>query len=240
MSKVALITGASRGIGLSIARRFAEEKYNLFLVSRDSEKLAKSVRDLAEYNVAVDFLTVDVSNSEDVKRVFDSFSRKYNTLDVLVNNAGTASDNLLVKMSDEEWDKVMATNLNGAFYFCREAYRHMRKNGGSIINISSVIGLTGNSGQANYTASKAGLSGLTFSLAKEFAPKIRVNCVSPGYVETDLTAKLSEEQKKSIIERSLLKRAVKTEDVADAVFFLASNESITGINLVIDGGYLMG
>ena len=238
--KTVLVTGASRGIGFAIAEAFAKEGSNLFLVARDLNKLVLAGGSLlTQYNVKVAYYPANVANSIEVQTVYDRFRENYESLDVLVNNAGITRDNLSMRMSDEQWSEVLGTNLTGPFNFCREAYGLMNKKGGSIINIGSIIGLTGNRGQANYAASKAGLIGLTKNLERELGGRdIRVNLVSPGYVETDLTSNLTDEQKKAISEGSSLKRIVTVNDIANAVLFLASDASgsITGQNLVVDAG----
>ncbi|MDO4754471.1 MAG: 3-oxoacyl-[acyl-carrier-protein] reductase [Bacillota bacterium] len=228
-NKIALITGANRGIGKAIADRFEANGYRVIVLSRTPSENQNHLHypcDLSDVN----------SISEVVGRILKEFKK----IDVLVNNAGITKDNLVLSMSYEDFLEVMQVNLNSAFYLTKLISRAMLKQrSGKIINISSVVGLHGNAGQANYSASKAGLIGLTKSMAKEFASRnIQVNAICPGFIETDMTAKLPEEYKEQLKEQIPLKRFGEAADIANAAFFLASEEAnyITGQVLCVCGG----
>ncbi|RMH54743.1 MAG: 3-oxoacyl-[acyl-carrier-protein] reductase [Candidatus Hydrogenedentota bacterium] len=242
--KTALITGGSRGIGYGIACELSRAGAEVFLVSRNEERLTEAVQRIQESGGTAHAFPLDVSHpdagQDAVKFVIETAGR----LDILVNNAGIARDNLLLRMKDEEWDAVIQTNLRSAFFFTKAAMRPMMKaRWGRIINISSVIGLIGNPGQANYAASKAGLIGLTKSAAREVASRgITVNAVAPGFIETDMTAALSAEQVNEIKSRIPQARLGNVADVAAAVRYLSSEESayLTGQVITVDGGMVMG
>lgn len=243
--KVAFITGGSRGIGKEIARKFAKNGYDL-VINYVSEKtdVAKLESELNQ-NGSVEVLCVkgdvtDFATCEDmVKKAVDKFGK----IDVLVNNAGITKDNLLMRMKEEDFDKVINVNLKGTFNMTKNVISYMMKQrNGKIVNISSVVGVSGNSGQANYAASKAGVIGFTKSVAKELASRnILANAVAPGFIETDMTDVLSDAVKESIHAQIPLKKMGKAEEVANAVYFLGSEENtyITGQVLNVDGGMIM-
>jgi 3-oxoacyl-[acyl-carrier protein] reductase len=243
-NQVAVVTGAGRGIGHAIAVRLANEGARVACVSR-SEENAKRTSD--ELNVAradsARAYAVDVSDHTAVEKAGARILEDFGRVDVLVNNAGVTRDDLAMRMSLENWDAVLNTNLRGAFSFTQSLMRSMiKQRSGRIINISSVIGLMGNAGQTNYAASKAGLVGLTKSLARELASRgITVNAIAPGYISTDMTNALKEEIQKSIQDKIPLKRVGTPEEIAAAVAFLASGEAgyITGQTICVDGGIVM-
>ena len=242
-NQVALITGAARGIGKAIAARLAREGASVAIVDIDGEQARKTASELESESLRAASYTCNVADPGEVDEVVKKVAGELGRIDILVNNAGITRDSLLMRMKPEEWDLVLAVNLKGAFNFIRSACRQMMKQrAGAIVNVSSVVGLMGNAGQANYSASKAGLLGLTKSAAKEFAPRgIRVNAVAPGYIETEMTTALPEEVKEGWLALVPLNRAGSMEDVASAVLFLVGPDSeyITGQVLQIDGGMIM-
>ena len=243
-NKVAIVTGAGRGIGHAIALRFANEGARVAIVSRTETNAQKTANEInASRTDTARAYAVDVSNHSDVQKIGEQILNDFGRVDILVNNAGVTRDALSMRMSPDDWDFVLNTNLKGAFNFVQAVQRPMiKQRSGRIINISSVIGLIGNAGQTNYAASKAGLIGLTKSLAKELASRnITVNAVAPGYVATDMTNALSNEIQKSIQDKIPLKRVGTPEEIAAAVAFLASAEAnyITGQVLCVDGGIVM-
>lgn len=242
-NQIAVVTGAGRGIGRAIALKFARAGANIVCVSRtqeNSEKVAKEVAALGRKSWA---LAVDVSDSKAVKAATDKIVADCGKVDILVNNAGVTRDGLLMRMSDEDWDAVMDTNLKGAFHFTRELFRIFAKQrAGRIINITSVIGLIGNPGQSNYAASKAGLIGFTQSVARELASRgVTVNAIAPGFIETDMTSDLNTELKANILRMIPMGKFGSGDDIADAALFLASPAAryITGQVLTVDGGMVM-
>jgi 3-oxoacyl-[acyl-carrier protein] reductase len=242
-NQVAVVTGAGRGIGRAIALKFAAEGANIVCVSRsaeNSEKVAAEVRALGRDARA---LAVDVADSPAVAAAAEKILADAGRVDILVNNAGITRDGLLMRMSDEDWDVVMNTNLKGAFSFTKALTRSfVKQRSGRIINVASVIGLIGNAGQANYAASKAALIGFTKSVAREFGSRgITVNALAPGFIETDMTALLNEDIRKQLLAKIPLASFGQAEDIANAALFLAapSGRYITGQVLVVDGGMVM-
>ncbi len=243
--RVAVVTGASRGIGraiaLELARRGATVVVNYL---RSSEAADEVVRQISEAGGAAMAVKADVSDLEQATALITAAIDAYGKIDIIVNNAGTTRDTLIMRMKEEEWDIVINTNLKSAWNCCKAVVRPMMKNRfGRIINITSVSGIAGNEGQTNYSASKAGLIGLTKALAREVGSRgITVNAVAPGFVETDLTAGLPEELMAELHKRLVIKRLGTVEDVAYAAAFLASEEAsyITGQVLSVDGGLVMG
>ncbi len=230
-----MVTGASRGIGLACARALAQAGAKVILAARDTAKLDEAAREIPGST----YVQLDLASPESVKEAF----AKAGKVDILVNNAAITKDGLALRMKKEDWDTVLATNLTGAFLAVQQVLHGMMKERwGRIINISSVVGEAGNPGQANYVASKAGLIGLTKSLAQEMGSRnITVNAVAPGFIDTDMTARLSQELKDSLLGHIPLKRFGRVEDVAAAVKFLASEEAgyITGHVLNVNGGMYM-
>ncbi len=242
--KVALVTGGSRGIGKAIVQALAESGARVAFTYRSSAAAAEAFRDeLTARGFTVLAFQSDAASLKDAAAVVDDVVARLGRLDILVNNAGITKDTLLLRMSEEDWDSVIGTNLKGVFNFTKAAIRPMMsQRSGKIINISSIVGITGNPGQANYAASKAGIIGFTKSVAKELGSRnIQVNVVAPGYVDTDMTGVLTPEQKKALTDMIPLKRTARPEDVASVVRFLASGDSdyITGQTVRVDGGMSM-
>jgi len=243
-NQVVIVTGAGRGIGHAIALRFAREGARVASVSRSEENAKKTADEInALWADAAKAYALDVADHATTQQVAAQILQDFGRVDVLVNNAGVTRDALSMRMSVEDWDTVLNTNLKGAFNFCQAVMRSMTKQrSGRIINISSVSGLMGNAGQANYAASKAGLIGLTKTLARELASRgITVNAVAPGFIVTDMTSGLSEEVKQNLMSRIPLAKLGQPDDIAAAVAFLASSEAnyITGQVLTVDGGMVM-
>ena len=238
--KVALVTGSTRGIGRAIAETLAGAGALVAVVGRD---LARAEAAAAEVGHGARGFACDVSDTAQVTALVAAVEAAFGTLDILVNNAGLTKDNVVMRLKDEDWDAVIDANLRGAFASIRAASRGMMKRrSGRIINISSVVGVIGNRGQANYAASKAGLIGLTKSVAKELASRnILCNAVAPGFIATDMTAALGPEQTQALESQIPLARLGRPEDIASAVAFLASDHAayITGQVLVVDGGMVM-
>ena len=240
IKRIALITGASRGIGRAIAERLAEDGF-FVLGTATSESGAAAISTYLGENGKG--LTLDVSNSESVETVMKAISDEFGTPHVLVNNAGITRDNLLMRMKDDEWDDIISTNLTSVFRMSKAVLRGMMKaKTGRIINISSVVGSTGNAGQANYAAAKAGMIGFTKSMAKEVGSRnITVNTVAPGFIDTDMTKELSDDIKNNLLTAIPLARLGDAKEIAHAVSFLASDGAayITGETLHVNGGMFM-
>ncbi len=242
--KTALVTGGSRGIGRAICLELAARGAAVFVNYRQSAEAAEQVvADITGAGGTATPVQADVQSAEDVAAMFKEITTGGGTLDILVNNAGMTRDNVIMLMKPDDFDQVLATNLRSCWLCCKAAARiMMRKRTGAIINITSVVGIAGNGGQSNYAASKAGIIGLTKSLAKELAVRgVRVNAVAPGFVATDMTADLSDELKSAAVEAIPLGRMGAPDDIAKAVAFLASADAayITGQTLVVDGGMVM-
>jgi 3-oxoacyl-[acyl-carrier protein] reductase len=242
-NQITVVTGAGRGIGRAIALKFAAAGADVVCVSRtqeNSEKVAEAVRGLGRKAWAH---AVDVSKAAAVEAAGQEILSETQRVDILVNNAGVTRDGLLMRMSEEDWDTVLDTNLKGAFLFTKVFARAFAKQrSGRILNVASVIGLIGNAGQCNYAASKAALLGFTKSVARELGSRgITVNALAPGFIETDMTAGLGEELRNEVLKRIPLQRFGKVEDIADAALFLASGAAgyITGQVLTVDGGMVM-
>lgn len=244
MSKVAFITGATRGIGRAIALELAKEGYNIVLNYRtENEALENLKKEISEIGVECYPVQGDVSKAEDSERMTKEIIEHFEQIDVLVNNAGITKDKLIQRMKEEEFTDVINVNLVGTFNITKNVIKYMtKKRYGKIINISSVVGISGNAGQSNYAASKAGIIGFTKSIAKELASRnITANAVAPGFIQTDMTNVLKDEIKEAIESTIPLKRLGTAEDVAKVVKFLASDDSnyITGQVINVDGGMLM-
>lgn len=244
MEKVALITGASRGIGKQIAITLAKEGYNISLNCRkQNEEVLKIKEEIESNNVKCLIVEGDVSNFEDAEKITKQTIEEFGQIDVLVNNAGITKDMLLLRMKEEDFKSVIDVNLCGTFNMTKNVSAYMMKaRSGKIINLASVVGISGNAGQSNYAASKAGIIGFTKSLAKELSSRnILVNAIAPGFIRTDMTNVLKDDVKDKILEQIPLKREGTAEDIANVVKFLASEGSnyITGQVINVDGGMLM-
>lgn len=242
-SRTAFVTGASRGIGKACAVALAAAGHRVILAARAVDKLEEVAAEIRAAGGQADVVAIDLSSAESIKAAFSKASKEFGRIDILVNNAGVTKDGLAVRMKLEDFESVIQTNLTGAFLCCQQVLMPMMKERwGRIINISSVVGETGNAGQANYVSSKAGLIGLTKSLAQEMASRnITVNAVAPGFIETDMTAVLPQEVKDNLLNRIPLKRLGTANDIAAAVVFLASEQSgyITGTVIDVNGGMYM-
>jgi len=243
--RVALVTGASRGIGAAIALALAKQGRHVVCLARNQERLDAVKTEIMRVpgNVGASTVACDVADGAALTKAVEDVAREHKRLDIVVNNAGITRDNLILRMTDEQFDTVIHTNLRSAFVACRAALRPMmRGKWGRIINIASVGGLVGNAGQANYTAAKAGLVGLSKTLAKEMASKnITCNVVAPGFIETDMTAVLPQQVKDFVLQSTPLRRYGQPHEIASAVAYLASEEAgfITGQVLSVDGGMTM-
>ena len=243
-NKTVFITGGGRGIGKEVALKFAENGYNIVTnYVSDKTDVEALKKEFEEKGVKSLILKADVTDSEAIENLVKKAIEKFESIDVLVNNAGITKDNLLMRMSEEEFTKVIDVNLKGTYIVTKIVSKYMmKKRQGSIINLSSVVGVVGNAGQCNYSASKAGILGFTKSIAKELASKnIRANAVAPGFIETDMTAVLGENIKENIYNQIPLKRMGKAKEVANLVYFLGTEESsyITGQVISVDGGMTM-
>ena len=242
-NKVAVITGGTRGIGKAIAKIFAQNGYNLVInyvsENTDIESLEKEIKNTNE----ILFVRANVSKFDEAENLIKNAIERFGKIDVLVNNAGITRDNLILRMKEEDFDSVIATNLKGTFNVTKNAVSYMmKKRTGKIVNISSVVGVSGNAGQCNYAASKAGIIGFTKSIAKELASRgILANCIAPGFIGTDMTEVLSDAVKENINNQIPLKRMGSPEEIAKAVYFLGGEDNtyITGQVLNVDGGMIM-
>jgi len=243
--RTALITGAARGIGKAIAIELAKAQNNIAIVDVLLDAAQQTADEINNLNLGITAraYNADISNFSETENLFKNVISDFGTIDILVNNAGITRDNLIIKMSEEDWDKVIAINLKGVFNCIKCAARSMMKNRfGRIVNISSVIGVMGNAGQLNYAAAKAGIIGITKSTAKELATRnITCNAVAPGFIKTAMTDKLPETERARLTELIPLKRLGEPEDIANAVAFLVSDKAsyITGQVLIVDGGMVM-
>ena len=241
--KVAVITGAARGIGFSIAEMLSEHGATSVIIDIDQEAVNSAIQQIDDLgNRAIGF-TVDVTNSEEISSIFKEIHKEFGKIDILINNAGITKDGLLMKMKESDWDAVININLKGTFICTQKVSRYMLKSrSGVIINMASVIGLIGNAGQANYAASKGGIIAFTKSSAKEFASRnIRVNAIAPGFIKTEMTDKVPQEVIDNYLAAIPLSRMGTVKDVANLCIFLASDEAgyITGQTIQVDGGLIM-
>lgn len=240
--KTALVTGGSSGIGKAIARKFLEQGAKVIICGKNTEKGKKAIEEMQ--SSAIEFFPLNVSDYKAVQESIQTLLSKHGTIDILVNNAGITRDQLMLRMKEQDWDEVMSVNAKSCFNMTHALLRTMLKTkGAKIINISSIVGITGNVGQANYAASKAAIIGFTRALAKEIASRnICVNCIAPGFIETEMTQALNDSQKTNILASIPLGRMGNPEDIANAALFLASPmaDFITGQVLLVDGGMVMG
>ena len=238
--KTAFVTGGSRGIGSAIALALGKTFHVIVGFANSEDKAIDVVKEIVAAGGSASTVQIDISDAESVDNAFTTIEKEYNSVDVLINNAGVTKDNILPRMKEDEWLKVIQTNLTGSFYTSQRAIKLMMKNKwGRIVFISSVVGISGNQGQANYAASKAGLIGLAKSISKEMGSRnITSNVVAPGYIETDMTSFLDDQNKENIIEQLSIKRIGKPEDISNIVSFLCKDESeyITGQVIPVDGG----
>lgn len=242
-NQVAVVTGGTAGIGKAIALKFAEQGAKVVVIGTNAERGAQIVADLEKFNGTGQalFLQVNVAKTAEVETAIKNVLEKFGQIDILVNNAGITRDQLLMRMSEEDWDEVMAINVKSCYNTSRAVVRSMMKaRKGKIINVGSVVGLTGNAGQANYAASKAAVMGFTKALAKELAPRaICVNCIAPGFIETAMTEVMTDAQKAATLASIPLGRMGHVNEIAEAAVFLASANYITGQVLTVDGGMVM-
>lgn len=239
--KTALVTGGSRGIGRGIVEAFLKEGARVWALARSQPQDWGTLEELAgAHGTSVRFLAADVADESGLTTAANQVLEESGGLDILVNNAGITRDNFVFRISNEDWETVLRTNLTSAFYLCRLVVRHMmNRRKGSIVNMSSIVGIHGNAGQTNYSASKAGLIGFTKSLALEVASRnVRVNAIAPGFIQTEMTDKIPEKNREEMLNRIPMKRMGSVEDIAGATVFLASDLSayVTGQVLVVDGG----
>jgi 3-oxoacyl-[acyl-carrier protein] reductase len=244
LNKKAIVTGGTRGIGKAIVKELVENGCNVVFTYHSSDEAARKIEEeLSTENVKVFGFKADASSFSKAEEVVKFTLEKFGSIDILINNAGITKDNLLLRMSEQDFDAVINANLKSVFNYTKAVIKpFISQKFGKIVNISSVVGIIGNPGQANYVASKAGVIGFTKSNAKELASRnINVNCVAPGFIETDMTEKLNDQQRQAILTNVPIKRLGKPEDVAKAVLFLCSSDSdyITGQVLTVDGGLVM-
>lgn len=241
--KISFITGGARGIGFAIAKKFAKEGSNIAICDVNEEALEKASSEIRSSGREVLTGKIDVTKADDVQSFVQKILDKFGRIDILINNAGITRDGLLVRMSEADWDAVLGVNLKGAFNCSKAVAKPMMKQrSGRIVNIASIIGITGNAGQANYAASKGGIIAFTKSVAKELASRgINVNAIAPGFIQTDMTSKLSEELKEGLLKLIPLGSLGTADDVAEAALFFSCEESayITGQVLKVDGGMVM-
>lgn len=241
--KVAVITGSARGIGKAIAEKLARQGFQIVICDIDDSQIQLTVKEIEKLGTKSIGVKVDVTKTNEVEHLFEEAAKAFGRVDVLVNNAGITRDTLIVRMQESDWDAVIAVNLKGTFNCLKAAAKIMMKQrSGKIINISSVVGVMGNVGQANYSASKGGVISLTKTAAKELAARgVTVNAIAPGYIETDMTKSLPEAVKQAFINEIPLRRSGKAEDVANVVSFLtsAAADYVTGQVIHVDGGMVM-
>jgi len=241
--KIAIVTGASQGIGETIAVEMAKSGANVFCLARNKNALDSTINKIISNGDKASACSCDISDNEQFNNIVTDIFKEYGSIDILVNNAGITNDTLLMRMSDDQWDSVLDINLKGSFTCTRSVIKYMmKKKSGRIINITSIVGLTGNAGQANYAASKAGLIGMTKSIAKEVASRgITANCVAPGWIETAMTEQLSDDVKNKFLSQIPTGKIGYPKDIANTVIFLASKEAeyITGQTITVDGGRII-
>lgn len=241
--KIAIVTGASQGIGETIAVEMAKSGANVFCLARNKNALDSTINKIINNSDKASAYSCDISDNEQFNNIVTDIFKEYGSIDILVNNAGITNDTLLMRMSDDQWDSVLNINLKGSFTCTRSVIKYMmKKKSGRIINITSIVGLTGNAGQANYAASKAGLIGMTKSIAKEVASRgITANCIAPGWIETAMTEQLSDDLKNKFLSQIPTGKIGYPKDIANTVIFLASEEAeyITGQTITVDGGRII-
>ena len=241
--KIAIVTGASQGIGETVAIEMAKSGATVFCIARNKEALDSTIKKIISNGGKASAYSCDILDNKQFNNIVTDIFEEYGSIDILVNNAGITNDALLMRMSDDQWDSVLDINLKGSFTCTRSVIKYMmKKKSGRIINITSIIGLTGNTGQANYAASKAGLIGMTKSIAKEVGSRgITANCIAPGWIETTMTHQLSDEIKNKFLSQIPTGNIGYPRDIANTVIFLASKEAeyITGQTITVDGGRII-